>query len=843
MKVKTRILFLLCLLALHTPLMAQSAVSDNGNLKMTYSNINTRELAEHDGQQGYFWYYTIHDPDGVLNDSYNSIDLAFTFDLAVVDKTFFRKSFTYTPNKTNKIFIPKSLIDEQVKKECEWYSSIQKLKLAFKLTLKGKVNGKQNNWVWRSKTVVGQGRSSYIDLLHYWNAKLELLEKYTPDYSHMNAPYREEMQKKYPTEDLSSPEEGGFLLNVTFNNKIQTENDFQVRLCFWHGTKRETPLKFYAYTDKNDKKGHPVVLGTNVWAENWDTEIAPHVKEVNYIERNRNNLDDSVMFAPESIAYLTDYDYDKAGRGENDTICADIRIYSEGELIDISTYYYYWVRCAPEKDTTCHHNECDSTETIVSREQLSATEVLVKYNLLLVCKKCHEKIVMNGLSRVEMEEPTEYCPPHCVERIGHVLFDKITEKNAGNCKQQIVPYEITLKCIRCGWEQTEGIDYDFELLCPCREEDRVMKTEKTKKGDCVGLVRHINTYKVCPEEGDVLIDQRTDTTWTCTPCTHPGMKMVEKIEQGISKRTRFYHIANVLYRYQCPQCGFEEYRQGKEEHTHDSEKIYKACRRIGPWYVELKGEKIKMHLAVNPKDSTAVYVAETEVTQGLWASVYPGNRPGWERGSKYPATGISYEDAKGFISVLNHEAEAKNIPLHFRLPTVDEWLYAYQFGGYPKEGWNERFVHKVAERAHDQMGLYDMKGNVAEMCDSATTIYIDENEKETWTAVAGNSYQYEGNPTEVHWYNLSEGMENVGLRLFADIVPSNEDEPESEAKPEQETENKFGELAVQAGFRWAIQNVYQCKQCGIIYGGYLRKERWHGYDAPIGCTEVNKNIP
>lgn len=131
---------------------------------------------------------------------------------------------------------------------------------------------------------------------------------------------------------------------------------------------------------------------------------------------------------------------------------------------------------------------------------------------------------------------------------------------------------------------------------------------------------------------------------------------------------------------------------------------------------------------------SSYYMGETEVTQALWEAVM-GSEPiyngGWEskygRGNDYPAYRISWNDIQEFIRKLNQKT-GKN----FRLPTEAEWEYAARGGnksnGYKYSGsntinsvawyWNngDKKTHIVKTKSPNELGLYDMTGNVWECC-------------------------------------------------------------------------------------------------------------------------------
>lgn len=138
------------------------------------------------------------------------------------------------------------------------------------------------------------------------------------------------------------------------------------------------------------------------------------------------------------------------------------------------------------------------------------------------------------------------------------------------------------------------------------------------------------------------------------------------------------------------------------------------------------------------------YMGETEVTQALWYAVMgqsptSGYRNLWnssaKQGDNYPAYYISYEDCQQFLTKLNQMTGQK-----FRFPTEAEWEFAAKGGtksnGYTYAGsntigdvaWYEENsydlgssnanygTHAVKTKQPNELGLYDMSGNVQEWC-------------------------------------------------------------------------------------------------------------------------------
>lgn len=151
------------------------------------------------------------------------------------------------------------------------------------------------------------------------------------------------------------------------------------------------------------------------------------------------------------------------------------------------------------------------------------------------------------------------------------------------------------------------------------------------------------------------------------------------------------------------------------------------------------------------------YMSVHEVTQDAWTKVmtttpWKDQRVPVKEGGRYPAAYVSWEDAIAFCDRLTQEDRTAGLLKEgeaYRLPTEAEWEYACRAGSTTRfffgdddssladhawYGSNSSdpdstlvYAHEVGTKKPNAWGLYDMAGNVGELCsDRRSTGYYSE---------------------------------------------------------------------------------------------------------------------
>ena len=172
------------------------------------------------------------------------------------------------------------------------------------------------------------------------------------------------------------------------------------------------------------------------------------------------------------------------------------------------------------------------------------------------------------------------------------------------------------------------------------------------------------------------------------------------------------------------------------------------------------------------------YIGQTEVTQALWRAVMGTTvqqqrdkaNTSWSiygEGDNYPMYYINWEECQTFVQKLNSLLSSQLGGRRFALPTEAQWEYAARGGkksnGYKYSGSNTignvawytdnsgSSTHPVGQKSPNELGLYDMSGNVWEWCQDWYCSYTSSSQSNPQGASSGRSRVDRGGS----WYNFA----------------------------------------------------------------------------------------
>lgn len=172
------------------------------------------------------------------------------------------------------------------------------------------------------------------------------------------------------------------------------------------------------------------------------------------------------------------------------------------------------------------------------------------------------------------------------------------------------------------------------------------------------------------------------------------------------------------------------------------------------------------------------WIGEFEVTQELWQAVM-GRNPSYFKGGNLPVEQVSWDDiTDGFLPELNRMFSSQLGGKRFCLPTEAQWEYAARGGskslGHKYAGRNmieqvawyssnsDGKTHPVGQKQPNELGLYDMSGNVYEWCSDWYTDYSYGSSTNPTGASSGSNRVLRGGS----WYGYA-GRCRVSYRSYS----------------------------------------------------------------------------
>ena len=182
-----------------------------------------------------------------------------------------------------------------------------------------------------------------------------------------------------------------------------------------------------------------------------------------------------------------------------------------------------------------------------------------------------------------------------------------------------------------------------------------------------------------------------------------------------------------------------------------------TSEQVAPWNDEMPTHTVTL---------SDYYIGETEVTQELWQAVMGSNPSSFTGDLQCPVERVSWNDCQTFIKKLSELTDTE-----FRLPTEAEWEYAARGGkssrGCPYSGsqavgdvawhWNDasKATHPVRTKSPNELGLYDMSGNVWEWCADRYGLYNSASQTNPQGPKTGTRRVHRGGS----WYNYARSCQ------------------------------------------------------------------------------------
>ncbi len=198
------------------------------------------------------------------------------------------------------------------------------------------------------------------------------------------------------------------------------------------------------------------------------------------------------------------------------------------------------------------------------------------------------------------------------------------------------------------------------------------------------------------------------------------------------KRLRFFWVMALAGAVSCTMWGCSDDDEGVASNGNDVAAISKNMVHVKGGTFMMGGTSEQgsvIYADETPTHQVTIsdfYISKYEVTQAQWVEIM-GSNPSNVKGDSLPVENVRWNEVQEFIEKLN-EITGKE----YRLPTEAEWEYAARGGkkskGYKYSGSNAvAYVawykdnsggqtHPVGQKIPNELGLYDMSGNVREWC-------------------------------------------------------------------------------------------------------------------------------
>lgn len=324
-----------------------------------------------------------------------------------------------------------------------------------------------------------------------------------------------------------------------------------------------------------------------------------------------------------------------------------------------------------------------------------------------------------------------------------------------------------MKCPHCGQEHPDSFRF-----CPMTGQSIAPQFKACSNEQCRDFGKYILPLvsKFCPSCGKPL-DAQTNEIPNATSANNAQSRTDDPQDSTDTDDMLTFSVGGVHFNMMLVEHG--EFWMGSSIEDEKAEEF-----------------EIPRHKVILTED---YYIGETPVTQDLWMAIMVSN-PSYYKGGDRPVESVSWNDCQKFITELNRRlsSELAATGMKFRLPTEAEWEFAARGGNYSVDceyagsddpcdvAWfsdNDDLceTHRVAQLESNELGLYDMCGNVEEWCQDRFCFYSHKTQTNPIGAghdmrrvVRGGCYFNEAQDCRVSsrfWYDPTETEDSVGFRL------------------------------------------------------------------------------